>query len=94
MQVDRTNADTLMAQLIDSWCERRALGPLREILKCYPRVSGLTDEWGDLASCFKTIRVRLPGDLVGQELEQVIALQHLAESIIYRRPWFRFGHGA
>jgi uncharacterized protein involved in propanediol utilization len=84
MQIDLTNADTVMSELIDNWCARRALGPLREILLCYPRTSGLTDEWADLAACFKAIRVRLAAELTDQELEQVIALQHLAESIVYR----------
>ena len=84
MPIDLSNPDAIMAQLIDGWCGRRALGPLRQILPCYPRVSGLTDEWGDLATCFKTIRIRFSAELVGQELEQVTALQHLAESIVYR----------
>ena len=84
MRIDLTNADAVIGQLIDNWCARRALGPLRQILSCYPRVSGLTDEWAALATCFKTIRVQLPTDLADQELEQVVALQHLAESIVYR----------
>jgi len=84
MQIDLTNADAVMDQLIDNWCARRALGPLRQILPCYPRASGLTDEWAALATCFKAIRVRLATELAGQELEQVVALQHLAESIVYR----------
>ena len=85
MQIDLANSDALMEQLIDNWCGRRALGPLRQILSCYPRVSGLTDEWAALATCFKTIRVQFATELAGQELEQVIALQHLAESIVYRQ---------
>jgi len=84
MSKDLSDPDALMARLIDNWCARRALQPLREILSCYPRVSGLTDEWAALATCFKTIRVRFAKDLEPQELEQVIELQHLAESIVYR----------
>ena len=84
MSKDLSEPDALMAQLIDNWCARRALRPLREILSCYPRVSGLTDEWAALATCFKTIRIRFAKDLEPQELEQVIELQHLAESIVYR----------
>jgi hypothetical protein len=84
MRIDLTNADAVMGELVDNWCDRRALGPLRQILSCYPRVNGLSDEWEALAICFKAIRVRLPAELAGDELEQVIALQHLAESSVYR----------
>ena len=74
----------LLRQLIDSWCERRALEPLRVILPCYPLTSGLTDEWALLAKSIKTIRVQFASDLAAAELEQVIELQHLAESAVYR----------
>jgi hypothetical protein len=84
MVVNARNADALMAQLVDAWCERRALEPLRVILSCYPRVNGLTDEWDALAAAFKTVRVRFASQLPAQELEAVIGLQQLAESIVYR----------
>ena len=83
MKIDLTNADSSMAQLVDSWCARRALQPLRVILSCYPRASGLNDEWGALAVAFKTIRAQFGASLPSQELEHVIALQHFAESIVY-----------
>ena len=76
--------DKALSQLIDAWCERRALDPLRIILNCYPRVSGLTDEWAALAKGLKTIRVRHGDKLAPQELETVITLQHLADSVVYR----------
>ncbi len=52
MNVDANNADALMAELVDGWCERRALRPLRTILAGYLRVSGLTDERAALAVQF------------------------------------------
>ena len=85
MTIDLSNADAIMAQLVESWCDRRALRLLRQLLMCYPRGSGLTDEWEDLATCFKTIRMQYGNDLAGQELEQIIGLQHLAESIVFRQ---------
>ena len=84
MSKDLSTVDALLRQLIDCWCERRALRPLREILPCYPLVSGLTDEWASLATGLKTIRVQFASDLVAEELDQVIELQHLAESVVYR----------
>jgi hypothetical protein len=84
MSKDLSNVHVLLAQLIDGWCGRRALRPLRVILQCYPLVSGLTDEWASLATGLKTIRVQFATDLVAEELDQVIELQHLAESVVYR----------
>jgi len=76
--------DVLLRQIIGHWCERRALRPLRAILPCHPLVSDLTDEWASLATVLKTIRVLFANDLVAEELDQVIELRHLAESVVYR----------
>ena len=84
MSKDLSTVDVLLKQLIDGWCERRALRPLRVILHCYPLASGLTDEWATLATGLKTIRAQFAADLVAEELDQVIELQHLAESVVYR----------
>jgi hypothetical protein len=39
--------------LIDSLCERRALGPLAKILPGYVAFNGLTDGWADLRSALR-----------------------------------------
>jgi hypothetical protein len=49
--------------LVDGWCERRSLKPLRLILSSYPLTTGLTDEWGSLLDALKDIK-----GLYGQEL--------------------------
>jgi hypothetical protein len=41
--------------LIDRWCERRALGPLRRILQTWPN-SGMTDGYGDLGDALAAVR--------------------------------------
>lgn len=46
----------LLDHLVDRWCERRALRPLRIILKAYPMVSALTDNWGELRSALRQLR--------------------------------------
>lgn len=76
--------DRELAALIDVWCERRELILLRMILPSYPRLSGLTDEWGELAAALKTIRVQHPNLLVDGELDRVVNLLHIAEAIVYR----------
>lgn len=76
--------DKELGVLIDAWCERRELALLRTILLAYPRVSGLTDEWADLATALKTIRAQYQQSLVNDELDRVIDLLHIAEAIVYR----------
>lgn len=76
--------DQELRELVDAWCERRQLKLLRIILAAYPRVSGLTDEWGDLVKALKTIRAQYSADLANGELDRIIKLLHVAESVIYR----------
>jgi len=83
--INASSIDQELAALIDRWCERRALGPLRFLLPHYPRATILSDDWADLASCFKAIRVQASGELEAEELERVIALQHFAEAVVDRR---------
>jgi len=54
-------------RLIDGWCERRALKPLRFILRSYPRCSGLTDEWGALLESLKDIKGLCASELSSEE---------------------------
>jgi Ser/Thr protein kinase RdoA (MazF antagonist) len=76
--------DGALATLIDAWCERRELKLLRIILGAYPRVSGLTDEWAELAKALKTIRAQHSSLLKTAEFETVVELLHIAEGIAYR----------
>ncbi len=71
-------------KLIDGWCERRALGPLRQILRSYPLVSGLTDDWGELLNSLKDIRVACKDALKDDEATEVIELIRIVEKIVYR----------
>jgi hypothetical protein len=71
--------------LVDAWCDRRDLTLLRVVLGSYPLVSGLTDEWGELANALKTIRAQHKSILIAGELDRVIALQQFAESLVHSR---------
>ncbi len=71
-----------MGLLIDAWCERRQLKLLRTILTAYPIVSGLTDEWGDLATALKTIRMQHSSLLAPEEIDRVVELLHIAEGVV------------
>jgi hypothetical protein len=75
--------DSDMADLVDAWCERRQLKLLSIILRVYPRVSGLTDEWAEIASALKTIRSQHLNQLEVDELNKVTDLQQYAESLLH-----------
>ena len=83
MSKDLSNVHLRLGQLIDGWCERRALKPLRAILPYYPLPNGFTEDWALLAKSLKTIRVQFANDLALGELDQVIELQHLVEAAVY-----------
>jgi len=70
--------------LIEHWCDRRALRPLRYILNAYPLSSGLTDEWGQLLDALKSIKTQSRTDLRNEELEKVSELIISVNNIVYR----------
>ena len=70
-------------QLIDTWCEQRALNPLRVILNAYPMANGLTDEWYTIADAFKTIRAQYRSELAAAVLDRVIDLQQYCENVVH-----------
>ena len=76
--------DNELELLIDAWCERRQLTLLSVVLRTYPRVSGLTDEWAELVSALKTIRLQHSGLLAPGELDKIVALQHCGEAMVHR----------
>jgi hypothetical protein len=82
--MNQEDFDKELGKLIDAWCERREFRLLKTILLAYPRVSGLTDEWSDLATALKTIRAQHAKLLTHGELDRVIGLLHIAEAIVYR----------
>ena len=77
--------DKNLETLVNSWCDRREIALLRVILRAYPRMTGLTDEWGDLATALKTIRIRHWSRLTESEQEMLISLQHVAEGVLGSR---------
>jgi len=82
-----TNADIFskIDKLVDGWCERRALKPLRFILRSYPLCSGLTDEWGELLDSLKDIKGLAGTELTAEEKTATIELVNAVEDIVYRR---------
>jgi hypothetical protein len=71
-------------KLIDSWCERRSLGPLRHILRSYPPLSGLTDEWGAVLDSLKDIKGLCGGELTDDEKKTMTELINAVHKLVYR----------
>ena len=61
----------LLDDLVDRWCERRALNVLRHILPAYPLSSGLTDEWAELYQTLRRIRSQYEKELPAAEAEML-----------------------
>jgi len=61
--------------LVDRWCERRALGPLRCVLTAWPNF-GLTDGYGALRNALANVRSISRGELDSVDTE----LAHLAQN--------------
>jgi hypothetical protein len=63
--------------LIDGWCERRALSPLRKILGGWPPPNGFSDEWRQVWAALRLVRAMDRADLVAhgelEELNRMIA---------------------
>ncbi|MCA1612991.1 MAG: hypothetical protein LC800_02315 [Acidobacteria bacterium] len=57
--------------LIEAWCERRALKPLRYILQGYPLTSGLTDDWHQLKEALENVRACCGDDLTPEEAHKL-----------------------
>ena len=52
----RTQLDILLEDLVDGWCARRALDPLRRLLPGYPMHMGLSDEWHLLWNALRNVK--------------------------------------
>jgi hypothetical protein len=73
-----------MTELLNSFCDHHAWGPLRTILPHFPMPNGFTDELGALAAALKTVRVQHGKGLTPGEMAQLIELQHAAEAALAR----------
>ncbi|MBI3868940.1 MAG: hypothetical protein HY299_10450 [Verrucomicrobia bacterium] len=72
-------------KLIDGWCERRALRPLRFILRSYPLCGGLTDEWGALLESLKDIKGLCGSELTSEEKKVLVEVINAVDDTVYRR---------
>jgi len=57
--------------LIDAWCQRRALRPLRYLLPVYPAMMAHTDQKFQLLEALKDVKGLCHDDLTSEELRLV-----------------------
>jgi hypothetical protein len=70
--------------LIDAWCERRALLPLRILLPAWPPVSGLIDDWQRLTETLRHVRAMTGKSLPDSEQKQLNLLIAAADQVTNR----------
>ena len=71
--------------LIDHWCERRALNPLRYLLSAYPGVLAHTDQFGFLLERLRDVKGLCRSELTPEELTHVIAAINEIEDVMKAR---------
>jgi hypothetical protein len=68
--------------LIDQWCERRALRPLRFLLAVYPPAPVHTDQFFELLDKLKDVKGLCRNELAPEELGYVIsAINELEDAL-------------
>jgi hypothetical protein len=81
---DAPDVDPAVHFLIDRWCERRALSPLRYILNGWPH-NGLTDGVAQLRDALDKIRAFARDDLTPAEAELVHLLINRVDRALSER---------
>ncbi|HXQ49589.1 MAG TPA: hypothetical protein VN802_00715 [Stellaceae bacterium] len=75
-----------LRQLIDAWCDRRALRALSRVLGAYLVFAGLTDSWGELRRALHEARVFARAELLPDELETIGAMIATIDQALARAP--------
>lgn len=70
--------------LVDAWCERRALQALRCILRAYPLVNPLTDGWADLMTALQDVRAFARKQITPEELKAVDECIRVIDKVVHR----------
>lgn len=71
------DAQQTIAKLVDRWCDRRAIRPLRMLLPSWPPPNGFTDEWLNVWAAMRHVRAMCREELLdageSDDVNQVIA---------------------
>ncbi len=83
-ETDKSVLIPVVDGLIADWCDRRALGPLRLILRSYPLSSGLSDDWHELYKSLRDLE-NLRDSISTDERERITYARRVVEFIIAGR---------
>jgi len=72
----------LLDQLIDRWCDRRALRPLRTLLTAYPPRPRHSDDWVILFGAIRNLKGLSPTDFTVEERDAVAEAHAVTYQII------------
>lgn len=70
--------------LVDAWCARKELIPLRRLLNGAAGINGLTDGWAELLAELRAIRAQDAARLRAREMDVVVEVQHLVGGYLDR----------
>ena len=79
---DKSNLFPTLQTLLDAWCDRRALTPLRVLLNAYPLPNGLTDEWQQLHAALSDLENRHDDVITSHERQQVTYARRVVQFIL------------
>ena len=86
MDTDRKTLNQKLDWLVDQWCERRALHPLKLLLPVYN--SGAlahTDQFGDLLEGLRDVKGLCRNELTADELTLVVSTVNELEDFMKQR---------
>ncbi len=81
----RTDIQSELKRLADSWCERCALGVLHLFLPGYFALNGLTDGWAALETALKDVLAFAKDEITEEERNELERIMIVVQSAIYRR---------
>lgn len=81
-----SNADFLdrLKELVEVWCDRRALRPLARVLPAYTAFNGMTEGWGTLLAALKNVLTFCPEDITKTEASKLGDLIRSAKDAVHR----------
>ena len=77
----------LLDRLLEGWCERRALRPLSILLRAYPLMSPLSDDWHELRNALRSLRCLKEPDISESESEAIADCLRAVETALARSGW-------
>jgi hypothetical protein len=80
MADDDCDVLTEVSNLIDAWCDRRALLPLARLLPAWLANNRMTDGWGEVLDALRTVRadIELPENEASTVESAIIAVDRAA----------------